>query len=163
MKLSFWEKLKIAVLCTFVLAAFLMSSCSATSPPDLPAPPFEYDIQWSFNGLDFNAYLSVGGDSATLRLISPDCLSGATLYVSGDTVRYTYQGIALDTPPAYYLAITQIFRETGKFKFLCSAEIDGQSALCYTQGNTEWYFSEQTKAPVLVKREDIYVKILKVK
>lgn len=161
MKRSFRGKLKIAILCPFILAAVLFASCS--SPPDFPNPPFECNIQWSFNSIDFTASLSAYDDSTELCLISPACLSGASLCIKGDIIRYTYQGITLDTAPEYYLAIAQIFREAGKFKFLCSTEIDGQVALCYSRGNTEWYFSKETKLPVLAKRADISVKILKVK
>ena len=163
MKRSFWEKLKIAIICLLIFSTVCLISCSAPSSPDFPVPPFESNIQWSFNGTDFSASLSVCENSAELRLISPDCLSGANLLVNGDTVKYTYDGITLDSVPEYYLAIMQMFRETGKFKFLCHTEIDGQNVLCYLRENTEWYFSEQTKAPILAKREDISIKILKVK
>ena len=148
MKRSFWEKLKIAIICLLIFSTVCLISCSAPSSPDFPVPPFESNIQWSFNGIDFSASLSMQQNSSQLYLISPHCLSGAVLYINGDTVKYTYQGITFDTVPQYYLAIAEIFKESGKFKFLCHTEIDGQNVLCYLRENTEWYFSEQTKAPI---------------
>ena len=163
MKRSFWGKLKIAIICLFILLPPCFAACSSPTPPNFPIPPFEGDIRWSFNGMEFTASISMQNNSTQLHVTSPDCLSGSILYLNDTTIKYTYQGITLDTVPEYYLAIAKIFAESGEFKFLCRTEIDGQSALCYSRKNTEWYFSEQTKAPILAKQEDLTIKILNVK
>ena len=163
MKRFFSVKLKTAILCLALLLTLFSSACSPLPSVRFPKSPFECSLRWSFNGYDFSASFVSYDDSAELKITSPSCLSGSRLSIAGDSISFFYGDIRFDSIPQYYLAIAMIFMGSGDFDYMCKAQIDGASALCYSRGEERWYFDEQSGLPIQADNGELSIKIFNVK
>ena len=159
MKNALWVKIILIFLC------LSLCSCHSSPPQALLTSSFRCEVCWKYGGEEFRA--SVSADASTesprgffMRFTSPEALSG--IWIERDTSgsRLYLNGKVIGEPPRNYLIIADSLLSAGSLNYLCSTDIEGIKALCYSSDAFRWYFSSADGRPMRVESSDVTIDIL---
>ncbi len=159
MKKGLWVKIILIFLC------LSLCSCRSSPPHSLLYSSFRCEISWNYGGEEFRASVSADAPSDSsrgffMRMTYPEELSGMWIERSSSETCLYINGKVIGEPPRHYLSIADSLLSVGSLDYLCSTEIKGTKALCYTSGCSRWYFSAADSRLLRVENDEVTLDIL---
>ena len=158
--------MKKALLVKIILISLCLILCSCRSAPPYSVlmSSFRCEVSWNYGGEEFRASVSVDEPSDSrgffMRMTSPSELSGIWIERSSEKACLYLNGKVIGEPPRHYLSAADSLLSVGHFDYLCSVDLGGTKARCYTSDSSRWYFSASDGRPLRVESSDITLDIL---
>ncbi len=159
--------MKKALLVKIILISLclILCSCRSSPPYSVLRSSFRCEVSWNYGGEEFRASVSVDEPSDSsrgffMRMTYPRELSGLWIEQSSAGACLYMNGKVIGEPPRHYISAADSLLSVGSFDYLCSADLGGTKAHCYTSESSRWYFSASDGRPLRVENSEITLDIL---